>query len=131
MSVTKDLKKSWASPIRWSFSKSPYRIIESLEDILSILGNRGICVAREMTKMFEEYWRGNVSGALAYFNSQAPRGEFTLVVEGKKDDGTVAWTEEQMRSAIERELKTESSAKEIPSVWRNLPVGAGVRSIPS
>ena len=109
----KRLEEIMGQPYTLVFLESPYRIIESLEDILSILGNRGICVAREMTKMFEEYWRGNVSGALKYFNSQAPRGEFTLVVEGKKDDGTVAWTEEQMRSAIEQELKTESSAKEI------------------
>ncbi len=72
-----------ASLIRWYFSSLPYRIVESLEDILSILGDRKICVAREMTKMFEEYWRGDVSGAVEYFKSQPARGEFTLVVEGK------------------------------------------------
>jgi 16S rRNA (cytidine1402-2'-O)-methyltransferase len=95
------------------FLESPHRIVESLEDILSILGDRRICVAREMTKLFEEYWRGSVSGALEYFKSQPARGEFTLVVEGKKSDEVSAWTEDQMRAAIERELKTDSSAKEI------------------
>ena len=49
--------------------------MEALEDILSILGDRKICVAREMTKMFEEYWRGNVSEAVQYFKSQPACGE--------------------------------------------------------
>src|SRR5688500_1757644 len=68
------------------FLESPYRIVESLEDILSVLGDRQICVAREMTKMFEEYWRGNVSAAVDYFKSQPPRVEFTLVIDGKMQD---------------------------------------------
>jgi len=95
------------------FLESPYRIVESLEDILSILGDRKICVAREMTKMFEEYWRGDVRGALQYFKSQPARGEFTVVVGGKSKDESSVWTEEELRIAIERALKTEKSAKEI------------------
>jgi 16S rRNA (cytidine1402-2'-O)-methyltransferase len=93
--------------------ESPHRIVESLEDIFSILGDRRICVAREMTKMFEEYWRGKVSGAVKYFKSQPARGEFTLVLEGRKDDGTQKWTEERLQRAIDNELKSEKSAKEI------------------
>jgi 16S rRNA (cytidine1402-2'-O)-methyltransferase len=93
--------------------ESPHRIVESLEDIFSILGDRRICVAREMTKMFEEYWRGKVSGAVKYFKSQRARGEFTLVLEGRKDDGTQKWTEERLQRAIDNELKSEKSAKEI------------------
>jgi len=95
------------------FLESPYRIVESLEDIFSILGDRKICVAREMTKMFEEYWRGKVSGAVEYFRAQPARGEFTLVVEGKTESNDEKWTEEQLRAAIERELINEKSAKEI------------------
>jgi 16S rRNA (cytidine1402-2'-O)-methyltransferase len=87
--------------------------VEALEDIVTILGDRRICVAREMTKMFEEYWRGNVSGAVKYFKSQPPRGEFTLVVDGKKEDGSQKWTEERLQRAIQNELKQEKSAKEI------------------
>jgi 16S rRNA (cytidine1402-2'-O)-methyltransferase len=109
----KRLEEIMGQPYTLVFLESPYRIAESLEDILSILGDRRICVAREMTKMFEEYWRGDVSGALEHFNSQPARGEFTLVVEGKKSGVTEVWTEDQMRAAVEQELKTESSAKEI------------------
>lgn len=95
------------------FLESPYRIVESLEDLLSVLGDRRICVAREMTKMFEEYWRGTISGAVAYFKSQPARGEFTLVVEGKKKNEGEKWTEEELLAAIKEKLMSEKSAKEI------------------
>jgi len=95
------------------FLESPYRIIESLKDVLSTLGDRRICVAREMTKMFEEYWRGNVSAAIEHFKSQPARGEFTLVVEGKKTEEDERWTEEKLLAAIRKALKSEKSAKEI------------------
>jgi len=95
------------------FLESPYRIVESLEDLLSILGDRRVCVAREMTKMFEEYWRGYISGAVDYFKSQPARGEFTLVVEGKPKDENTKWTEEQLLKAIKQELLSEKSAKDI------------------
>lgn len=107
------LQEVESQPYTLIFLESPYRIVESLEDILSILGDRKICVAREMTKMFEEYWRGNVKGAVQYFKAQPARGEFTLVVEGRGKDIRDLWTEEELRLAIERELKTEKSAKEI------------------
>jgi 16S rRNA (cytidine1402-2'-O)-methyltransferase len=109
----KRLEEVESQPYTLVFLESPYRIVEALEDILLILGDRKICVAREMTKMFEEYWRGNISEAIHYFKSLPPRGEFTLVVDGKKMDGNQKWTEEQLKAAIESELKSERSAKEI------------------
>ena len=109
----KRLQEVESQPFTLVFLESPYRIVESLEDIFSIFGDRKICVAREMTKMFEEYWRGHVSGAVQYFKSQPARGEFTLVVDGKKMNGSERWTEAQLQLAIENELKNEKSAKEI------------------
>jgi len=109
----KRLEEVEGQPYTLVFLESPYRIVESLEDIFLILGDRKICVAREMTKMFEEYWRGNVSEAVQYFKSQPARGEFTLVVDGKKMNGNDRWTEAQLQLAIENELKNEKSAKEI------------------
>src|SRR5512144_2474242 len=61
------LEEIESQPYTLIFFESPYRIAEALEDIFSVLGDRRICVAREMTKMFEEYWRGNVANALEYF----------------------------------------------------------------
>ncbi len=109
----KRLEEIQSQPYTLIFLESPHRVVESLEDIRSILGDRKICVAREMTKMFEEYWRGSVSGAVQYFKSQPARGEFTLVVEGKTKEERGVWTENEVRAAIERELREEKSAKEI------------------
>jgi 16S rRNA (cytidine1402-2'-O)-methyltransferase len=95
------------------FFESPHRIVESLQDILSTLGDRRICVAREMTKMFEEYWRGNVSGALEYFSSQPARGEFTLVIEGKKKDENEKWAEEELLKAIQKGLTAHETLGEL------------------
>ncbi len=109
----KRLEEIESQPYTLIFLESPHRIVEALEDIFSILGDRRICIAREMTKMFEEYWRGKVSEAVGYFKSQPARGEFTLVVEGKTEDESGVWTEEEVRAAIERERNGDKSAKEI------------------
>jgi 16S rRNA (cytidine1402-2'-O)-methyltransferase len=109
----KRLQEVESQPYTLVFLESPYRIAEALEDMHSILGNRRICIAREMTKMFEEYWRGNVSEAVDYFKSQPARGEFTLVIEGSTIDEGEKWTAERLQNAIEMELRSEKSAKDI------------------
>ena len=71
--------------------ESPRRLQQSLIDILATVGDRRIAVCREMTKLHEEVFRGTVSEALEHF--EHPRGEFTLVLEGKatgKQDDTDA-----------------------------------------
>ena len=107
------LEEVAGQPYTLIFLESPYRIVESLEDILSILGERRVCVAREMTKMFEEYWRGSVREAVDHFKSQPARGEFTLVIEGKTSEKNERWTEAQLLEAIERQISREKSAKEL------------------
>jgi 16S rRNA (cytidine1402-2'-O)-methyltransferase len=109
----KALEKSSEQPYTLIFLESPHRVVDSLADILSVLGDRQICVAREMTKLYEEYWRGLVSDAVEYFKSKEPRGEFTLVVAGKTKEEREVWTEEKLLKAIKKELKADKSAKEI------------------
>ncbi len=60
--------------------EAPHRLTASLQDVVAELGDRRIAVCRELTKRFEEVFRGTVSEAAAYF--ERPRGEFTLVIEG-------------------------------------------------
>ncbi|TKJ47861.1 16S rRNA (cytidine(1402)-2'-O)-methyltransferase, partial [Candidatus Aerophobetes bacterium Ae_b3a] len=63
--------------------ESPHRIKKILPEIREILGERNVVVARELTKKFEEIIRGSVSEVEAVFLKKEPRGEFTLVIEGK------------------------------------------------
>jgi len=69
-----------------------HRIREALSDIEEILGDRRISVCRELTKVHEEIFRGRVSQAREHFAE--PRGEFSLIIEGK----TRAWLKSQERS---------------------------------
>ncbi len=61
--------------------ESPHRILSALKDISEVFGERRIAICREMTKLHEEIWRGNALEAIEYFTK--PKGEFTLVIEGK------------------------------------------------
>ena len=63
--------------------EAPHRIADALEDMLAILGDRRVVVARDLTKPHEEFRRERISQALAHFMAHRPRGEFTLVVEGR------------------------------------------------
>ncbi len=72
--------------------ESPHRLLAALNDILLILGDRRVAVCRELTKIYEEVFRGTISQAIEHFT--APRGEFTLVIEGKKGKDKPQLTED-------------------------------------
>ncbi|MBT9165789.1 MAG: Ribosomal RNA small subunit methyltransferase I [Chloroflexi bacterium] len=61
--------------------ETPHRLRSALGDLGEVLGERRLAVCREMTKLHEEIFRGTVSQAIEHFAE--PRGEFTLVIEGK------------------------------------------------
>ena len=67
------------------FYESPHRLMMFLQDALETLGDRHIVVARELTKKFEEVFRGLVSEALRKFEETSPRGEFTILIEGYRE----------------------------------------------
>jgi 16S rRNA (cytidine1402-2'-O)-methyltransferase len=100
-------------PYTLIFLESPHRLIDALADLLATLGERRICIAREMTKLYEEYWRGEISAGIEYFKSKDPRGEFTLVVAGMQKVKSEKWGEEKMVEAIQKELSLGRAAKEI------------------
>jgi len=78
--------------------ESPHRLLATLHDILPVLGDRKIAICRELTKVHEEVFRGSVSQATKHFTE--PRGEFTLVVEGKRERN-----KPQLTPDIERQLR--------------------------
>ena len=79
--------------------EAPHRLRASLADLKDVLGDRRIALARELTKMYEEVWRGSISQALAHFEENPPRGEFTLVIEGAREE-RVMWDEGQVMEAL-------------------------------
>jgi 16S rRNA (cytidine1402-2'-O)-methyltransferase len=62
--------------------EAPHRITDTLADALAVLGDRRIVVARELTKLHEEWLRMRISQAQEHFLTRRPRGEFTLLIEG-------------------------------------------------
>jgi 16S rRNA (cytidine1402-2'-O)-methyltransferase len=80
--------------------ESPHRLRRTLQDVRSILGDRRIAVCRELTKMFEEVFRGSVSEAADHFRE--PRGEFSLVIEGATGDGRTTADENDIRQQLQR-----------------------------
>lgn len=98
-----------AQPYTLIFLESPHRLLGALEDMIAILGDRTAAVARELTKLHEEIFRGPLSAAHQHFTLQEPRGEFTLVVAGKTEKSE-RWSEEQVRAALAERLRQGNPA---------------------
>jgi len=64
------------------FFESPYRLTKTLSACVHIMPDRQLCVARELTKKFEEFRRGLASELLAHYEAHRPKGEIVLVVSG-------------------------------------------------
>ena len=65
------------------FYESPHRLRETLQDFAEIFGtSRQIVLARELTKLYEEFWRGTIEEAIAHYSQREPQGEYTLLVAG-------------------------------------------------
>ncbi len=97
--------------------EAPHRLKDALHDILSVLGNRRIAVCRELTKLHEEVFRGTVQEAIDHFAE--PRGEITLIIEGKPDepaeagaDDVLARLGELRRSGVMAKEATEMLSAE-------------------
>jgi 16S rRNA (cytidine1402-2'-O)-methyltransferase len=95
----REFEKVAELPYTLIFLESPHRLLPTLEDMREILGDRHVSVAAELTKMYERFFRGNLSEALALFEKEPARGEFTLVVEGAKPESG-RWTPESVISAL-------------------------------
>jgi len=95
--------------------ESPHRLRRSLEDLRREWGDRRLAVCRELTKAFEEVFRGRISEALERFAE--PRGEFTLVVEGATDAPPPP-LEEARRDLLRRREAGETARRAVPEVTK-------------
>ncbi|MBP8644495.1 MAG: 16S rRNA (cytidine(1402)-2'-O)-methyltransferase [Syntrophobacteraceae bacterium] len=94
-------------PMTLVLYESPKRLRRTLEDILRYWGDRPVTVARELTKLHEEYFRGRVGEALEHYSVE-PKGEITLVVSGFEespgsDEGQPRWKERLRELLLESE----------------------------
>ncbi|QRO01989.1 16S rRNA (cytidine(1402)-2'-O)-methyltransferase [Archangium violaceum] len=82
--------------------ESPRRLAETLVDLKDALGERRVVVARELTKVHEEFVRGTLSELAERYATEEPRGEVVVLVEGRT--GEHRWSEEELRRALEEGL---------------------------
>jgi 16S rRNA (cytidine1402-2'-O)-methyltransferase len=82
------------------FYEAPHRLSEALADVLNILGDRQIVVAREVSKLHEEYLRGTVSEVLAQIGERDVKGEITVAVRGSSGESPV--TKDELTAEIRR-----------------------------
>ncbi|RNC72793.1 MAG: 16S rRNA (cytidine(1402)-2'-O)-methyltransferase [Desulfuromonadales bacterium] len=110
------------------FYESPNRLAATLNDISAILGERELVVARELTKLYEEFVRGNTSDVIARLADRQIRGEVVILVApaDPKDSVSVEGAE-GISVALERYLFTEGlslrDAVRRASIEMNLPRG--------
>lgn len=86
-------------PFTLIFLETPHRLLAGLKDIMEQLGDRKLAVARELTKLHEEIFRGTVSQAINHYKDSPPKGEITLVLEGKPRRKGI-WSEERLFAAM-------------------------------
>ncbi|ABR36992.1 16S rRNA (cytidine(1402)-2'-O)-methyltransferase [Clostridium beijerinckii] len=112
--VTNDLLQSQETII---FYEAPHRLIDTLEFLLDTFGDRKIAVCRELTKIYQEIYRGTLKEAAQYFLENKPRGEFVLVLEGKrleeiKEEQREEWIHLSIEEHIVKYINGGASKKE-------------------
>jgi 16S rRNA (cytidine1402-2'-O)-methyltransferase len=84
--------------------EAPHRVRQTVAELAAALGpDRRLAVARELTKLHEEVWRGTLAGAVEHLAATEPRGEYALVVEGAPapDEPGPAEVEQALRAQLE------------------------------
>jgi 16S rRNA (cytidine1402-2'-O)-methyltransferase len=106
------LQKIAELPYTLVFLETPHRLLSAFQDLVEILGNRQIAVARELTKLHEEIFRGTLQEAQQYFSDKAPRGEFTLVLAGHTANSR-QWAADIVRKAAAQALLNGGTPGEV------------------
>jgi 16S rRNA (cytidine1402-2'-O)-methyltransferase len=77
--------------------EAPHRLLSALEDVRDTLGDRPMAVTRELTKLHEEVLRGTTSDLIQHFETNPPRGEVTLIIQGAEE---TMWERDQVETAL-------------------------------
>ncbi|MGZ4785874.1 MAG: 16S rRNA (cytidine(1402)-2'-O)-methyltransferase [Acidimicrobiales bacterium] len=91
--------------------EAPHRLARTLADLAAALGpTRGVVLAREITKLHEEVWRGSLAGAVERCAEIEPRGEYVVVVAGAP--APVAATDDELAAAVAEEIRGGRSTRD-------------------
>lgn len=87
--------------------EAPHRLLRTLEELLEALGNRRITICRELTKKYEEAYRTTLEEALAHYETEEPKGECVIAIEGKtmeelRQEQRRSWEEITIEDHMER-----------------------------
>lgn len=91
LSISKKQRKKHLEDIKnekrtMIFYEAPHKILYTLKDLLEALGDRKICICRELTKIYEEYKITTIKQAIEYIDKNGIKGEIVLIVEGKNKE---------------------------------------------
>ncbi len=91
--------------------EAPHRLVTTLKELLEVLGDRAVVLCRELTKVHEEVALTTLANLVQRFTGETPRGEFTLVIEGVREEPpTVDW--QQVDNALRDLLRKGTSVKD-------------------
>ncbi|MBW4437673.1 MAG: 16S rRNA (cytidine(1402)-2'-O)-methyltransferase [Pleurocapsa minor GSE-CHR-MK-17-07R] len=105
------------------FYESPHRLTDLLAVIAELLPERKVCVARELSKIYEEFVRGTAASALAHYKASPPRGEIVVLIEGHTPSAPEPWDEadvrERLRALLGEGLSVRDAATQVAgeSAW--------------
>ena len=102
------------------FYEAPHKLNTTLKDMLKVFGDRKITLVRELTKIHETVFNTTLSGAIDFYAATPPKGEFVLIIEGKKEEEAVQYTLEDAvklaKRLIDEGKSTSSAAKEAAEI---------------
>lgn len=106
-----------AYPETQIFYESPYRVADTLENMLSVYGNRQVTIVRELTKLYEEYQRGSITEVLDYLKENPLKGECLIIVAGVGEEELPSADEVDLKAEVEKEIamgrKPNQAIKEV------------------
>jgi 16S rRNA (cytidine1402-2'-O)-methyltransferase len=106
-----EIKDLYRRPETLIFYEAPHRIDVTLRNLLEVFGNRKACIARELTKLHEEYIDGTLQ-ELSEIDPSTLKGEMVVLVEGNKDEFGIKLSDDEIRKAVESLTATGISMKD-------------------
>lgn len=102
------------------FYEAPHKLNATLKDMLNVFGDRRISLVRELTKIHETVFNTTLLGAAEFYDNNTPKGEFVLIIEGKKEETGKQYTLEEAVKLAKRMTdegkSTSSAAKEAAEI---------------